>query len=74
VDELTRERFWARATPPPLDWAEREVIAARQRVLLGIAETEDQAGKMQAARLRAEALVRSRRLSRAIRTYSVRSA
>lgn len=69
MDDLTRERFWPKSQPPRPD-----VLEARRTILLGLDAAGEDGDAMQQARLRAEALLRSRRLARAIRFFSVRSA
>jgi hypothetical protein len=69
MDELTRERFWPRPLPPAPEPVED--IVTRQMVLVGDDDPHAPADAMQDARLRAEALMRSRRLARAIRVYAV---
>ena len=71
MDELTRERFWPRPLPPvPAEPVED--IVGRQMILAGYDNPDGRGDAMQEARLRAGALMRSRRLARAIRIYEVR--
>lgn len=75
MDELTRERFWPR--PMPKNVGPEHL--RRQLVLISADDAEAErltqleAKTMQAARLRAEALIRSRRLAKALKAYEVKS-
>lgn len=69
MDELTRERFTPRQRPPVVT----DEILARRLILLGVDDTVIGAEQAQMRRLRADAMVRSRRLARSLRMYEVRS-
>lgn len=69
MDELTRERFWPLPLPAPAEPVED--LVSRQMILAGY--DDPYAEHAQEMRLRAAALMRSRRLARAIRMYQVRS-
>jgi hypothetical protein len=68
MDALTRERF-----APGRRTVVTDEILARRLVLLGVDDTSAGAEQAQMRRLRADALVRSRRLARSIRMYQVRA-
>jgi hypothetical protein len=72
MDELTRERFWPLPRPLPPAEPVVEDIVGRQMILIGYDDPQAQGGAVQHARLRAEALARSRRLAKAIRVYGVK--
>lgn len=69
MDALTRERF----APGPRRPVITDEIRARRAVLLGLDDTALLAEEAQSVRVRPAALIRSRRLARAIRTYQVRA-
>ena len=70
MDELTRERFWPKPGPPRASVAPDEDVIGRQLVLLGVDELGE-GDALRQARMRGDALIRSRRLANAIRVYTV---
>ena len=66
MDELTRERFWPKPKPVPVDDDQYEVIMERRRVLLDDPEYDPGPN----LRARANAMKRDRRLARVIRSQS----